>query len=104
MIGYGDSDYAGDTDDRKSTSGYVFRFREQRNLVGIQEQSIVTLFTIETDFIAAAHGICQAIWLRNILEQMGDDQREGTILMCDISSTIKLSKNLVLHEEASTYM
>lgn len=32
-------------------------------------------------------------WLKNILKHIGCDQRDGTILLCDNNSEIKLSKN-----------
>lgn len=42
-------------------------------------------------------GACQAVWLRNVLEDIGFNQVEGTTLFCDNSSAIKLSRNPVLH-------
>ena len=35
--------------------------------------------------------------MRRILEKMGNKQEENTTTMCDSSSVIKLSKNLVMH-------
>ena len=37
LLGYTDSDYAGDIDDRKSTSGYVFFFCRRDYFLGIKE-------------------------------------------------------------------
>jgi len=62
-----------------------------------KKQAIVTLSTTEAEFVAAAHGACQGIWLRNVLEEIGETLEEGTVMYCDNSSTIKLSKNPVLH-------
>lgn len=92
-----DSDYAGDADDRKSTSGYVFLLGGGAISWASKKQPIVTLSTTEAEFVSAAYGACQAVWLRNILEEVGFDQGESTTLFCDNSSTIKLSKNPVLH-------
>lgn len=97
LIGYADSDYAGDVNDRKSTSGYIFMFGGGAVSWESKKQAIVTLSTTEAEFVAAGNGACQAIWLRNILEEMRCSQREGTTMFCDNSSTIKLSKNPVLH-------
>lgn len=97
MLGYADSDYAGDLDDRKSTSGYVFVMSGGAVSWTSKKQPIVTLSTTEAEFVAAAYSACQAVWLRNILEEIGVEQKEGTVLYCDNSSTIKLSKNPVLH-------
>ena len=62
-----------------------------------RKQPIVTLSTTEAEFVAASACACQAIWMRMILKEIGHSQIEGTKLMCDNTSTIKLSKNLVLH-------
>lgn len=97
LVGYVDSNYAGDVDDRKSTSRYVFMLGGGAVSWASKKQPIVTLSTTEAEFVAAAYGACQAVWLRNVLEEIGSGQREGTTLYCDNSSTIKLSKNLVLH-------
>lgn len=97
LVGYVDSDYAGDTDDRRSTSGYVFMLGGRAISWASKKQPIVTLSTTEAEFVAAAYGACQAVWLRNVLEEIGVSQEEGTVILCDNSSTIKLSKNPVLH-------
>ena len=62
-----------------------------------KKQPIVTLSTTEAEFVAAASCACQALWLRNILHELQFKQPESTQIFCDNSSTIKLSKNPVLH-------
>lgn len=97
LQGWTDSDYAGDIDDRKSTSGYVFKLSSGSVSWSSKKQPIVTLSTTEAEFVAAASCACQAVWLRRILEQLGESQKNCTIIQCDNSSSIKLSKNPVLH-------
>ncbi|CAJ2656651.1 unnamed protein product [Trifolium pratense] len=92
-----DSDYAGDLDDRKSTSGYVFLLSGAAVSWSSKKQPVVTLSTTEAEFIAAASCVCQGIWLRRILEEVKHTQQGPLMLFCDNSSTIKLSKNPVLH-------
>ncbi|MCI13921.1 copia protein [Trifolium medium] len=61
-----------------------------------KKQAIVTLSTTEVEFVSAASCACQAIWLRRVLEQL--KQVQGcTTIHCDNSSSIKLSKNPVMH-------
>jgi hypothetical protein len=62
-----------------------------------RKQPIVTLSTTEAEFVAAASCACQAIWLRNILEEINFKQQGPLLIYCDNSSTIKLSKNPVMH-------
>ena len=97
FLGYTDSDYAGDQDDRKSTSGYVFLMSSGAVSWSSKKQPVVTLSTTEAEFISAASSACQVVWLRRILKELCHDQRKSTVLYCDNVSAIKLSKNPVLH-------
>ncbi|BBG97858.1 transposable element gene, partial [Prunus dulcis] len=97
FVGFSDSDYAGDLEDRKSTSGHVFMLSSGAVTWSSKKQQVVTLSTTEAEFIAAASCACQAVWLRRILEELHCIQKKPTLIYCDNSSTIKLSKNPVLH-------
>ncbi|TYK02265.1 Integrase, catalytic core [Cucumis melo var. makuwa] len=90
-------DYAGDIDDRKNTSGYVFMLSLGAISWSSKKQSIFTLSTTEAEFIAATSYVCQAIWLKKILEELQFKQEGSIAIYCDNSSVIKLSKNPVLH-------
>jgi len=97
LEGWTDSDYAGDLDDRKSTSGYVFKLGTGALSWSSKKQPIVTLYTTEAEFVAASSCACQAIWLRRVLHHLGQTHEECTKLFCDNSSSIKLSKNPIMH-------
>ncbi|KAM7489606.1 hypothetical protein LguiB_027090 [Lonicera macranthoides] len=97
LIGFSDSDYAGDLDDRKSTSGAVFMLNFGAITWSSKKQQVVTLSTTEAEFIAAASSSCQAIWLRRLLEVLHNQQQGPTVIYCNNMSAIKLSKNPVLH-------
>jgi len=87
------SHYAGDLEDRKNTSGYVFMLGGGVISWASKKQPIVSLSTTEEEFIADTLCACQCVWLKRILEHL----EEAIVLFCDNESTIKLSKNLVLH-------
>ena len=97
LFGFTDSDYAGNQDDRRSTSGYVFMLGTGAVSWSSKKQQIVSLSTTEAEFIAATACACQAIWLRRILEELQFKQVEATTVFRDNNSAIKLSKNPVLH-------
>jgi hypothetical protein len=97
LVGYTDSDYAGDQNDRKSTSGHVFVLNDGVVSWSSKKQPVVTLSTTEAEFIAAASSACQAVWLRRILEKLNHCQHNPTVIHCDNISAIKLSKNPVMH-------
>jgi hypothetical protein len=94
--GWTDSDYTGDLNDRKSTFGYVFMMGSRSVSWSSEKQVIVTPSTTKTKFIAEASCACQGIWLRRILEQL-DQVQMCTTIYCDDSSSIKLSRNPVMH-------
>jgi hypothetical protein len=97
MCGWTDSDYAGDLDDRKRTSGYVFKLGSGAISWSSKKQPIVTLSTTKAEFVAAAFCACQGVWLRNILEHLKIGQSSNIVIFCDNSSSIKLSKNPIMH-------
>ncbi|CAJ2635931.1 unnamed protein product [Trifolium pratense] len=97
LQGWSDSDYAGDHDDRKSTSGYVFTLGESAICWSSKKQPIVTLSTTEAEFVSAASCACQCLWLKNVLDHLHIEQNGCIIVKCDNSSTIKLSKNPIMH-------
>ncbi|KAL8155990.1 hypothetical protein AgCh_001157 [Apium graveolens] len=91
------SDYAGSVEDKRSTSGYVFMLSGAAVAWSSRKQPIVTLSTTEAEFVAAAGSSCQAIWMQRVLRKLGYRGNETTVIFCDNSSTIKLSKNPVMH-------
>ena len=97
LLAYTDNDYAGDLEDRKSTSGLLFMLSSRAVSWSSKKQPVVTLSTTEAEFIAAAFCACQAVWLRRMLEKLDHASAGTTIIYCDNNSTIKLSKNPVMH-------
>jgi hypothetical protein len=59
LVGWSDSDYAGDLNDRKSTSRYVLMMGTSVVSWSSKKQPIVTLSTTEAEFVAVAACACQ---------------------------------------------
>ena len=97
LMAFTDSDYAGDLDDRRSTTGCVFLIGSGAISWASKKQPVVALSTTEAEYIAAAFCACQCVWIRRILEKIGAEEESATIIHCDNSSTIALSKHPVLH-------
>jgi hypothetical protein len=76
------SDYAGNLEDKKSTSGYVFMPSGGAVSWSSKKQLIVTLSTTETKFVAAAACTCQAVWMRKILKQLNHAKNGYTTVIC----------------------
>jgi transposase InsO family protein len=92
LVGYCDADFAGDLDTRRSTTGYVFTLNGGAVAWASKRQPTVAVSTTEAEYIAAALAIREALWLRQLLADLG--QPHKTVQMCaDNQSAIKLLKN-----------
>jgi Reverse transcriptase (RNA-dependent DNA polymerase) len=98
LVGYSDSDWCGDVDDRKSTLGYVFYMGDTTSTWLSKKQPIVTLSTCEEEYVAAGGCVCHAIWLRRLLKELNFTQENVTQIYLDNRSAIELAKNPVHHE------
>lgn len=92
LVGYTDSDWAGDKIDRKSTSGYVFKVFGNTVSWLSQKQPTVSLSSTEAEYLALAKGICEAKWLRCLLNEIGHPCNSPTIMHEDNQSCIKVAE------------
>ncbi|KAI3816802.1 hypothetical protein L1987_16507 [Smallanthus sonchifolius] len=97
LVGYCDSDYAGDLDTRRSTTGYVFMFGSGAISWCSKRQPTVSLSTTESEYRAAAMAAQECTWLVQLLEELHQKVTYQVKLMCDNVSAIKLAKNPVFH-------
>jgi len=58
LLAYIDSDYAGDLEDRKSTSGFLFFLSAGAKSWSSKKQLVITLSTTEAEFIVVASCAC----------------------------------------------
>ena len=96
VFGYVDSDYAGDLDKRRSTTGYVFTLAGGPVCWRSTLQSTVALSTTEAEYMAATEAIKEAIWLHGLISDLGIVQ-DHVDVFCDSQSAIHLAKNQVHH-------
>ncbi|CAN6711055.1 unnamed protein product [Malus baccata var. baccata] len=96
--GFTDVDWAGDVTDRRSTSGY-FTF-VGGNLVTwrSKKQNMVSRSSAGAEFRGIAHGICEVLWLRKLLDGLGFKAKEATSLYCDNKSAREIAENPVQHD------
>ena len=93
-MGFCDADYAGDTDTRRSTSGYVFLLHNGAVSWQSKRQQTVAASTTEAEYMAAAAAVKEALWLRKLLLDFGIDVG-AVCIMADNQSAIKLLRNPV---------
>ncbi len=98
LKGYADADWASNRNDRKSTSGYVFILGGGTTSWSSKKQSAVALSSTEAEYIAGGHTAKEAVWLRRLLSELGQDMTEPTILHIDNQSSIALAHNPKFHD------
>jgi transposase InsO family protein len=97
LAGFSDSDWAGNPDDRRSTTGYAFNIGSGVVSWSSKKQPTVSLSSTEAEYKAMASATCEAVWLRRILEDVGEKQTEPTKVYCDNQSAVKLAHNPIYH-------
>jgi len=70
LVGYSDSDRCGDCSDRRSTSGFLFKFMGAPISWCSKKQPVVALSSCEAEYITGAYVACQAVWLHYVLSEM----------------------------------
>ncbi|GJT19276.1 hypothetical protein Tco_0877982 [Tanacetum coccineum] len=98
VVGYVDSDYAGDLDARKSLSSYIFSHCGSAIIWYSSLQAITALSTTEAEYISSIEGVKEAIWLRGMVNEFGLPQ-EVLVVYCDNQSVVHLTKNNKFHSK-----
>jgi len=92
FIGYCDSDYAGDTGARHSTTGYVFVHNSGAISWSSKKQPTVAVSTTEAEYMAAGAAVKEGLWLRKLMQDLHLDV-DHVQIMGDNQATLKLLRN-----------
>ena len=96
-MGYCDSDYAGDVDDRKSTSGLIFFFGSKPIAWNCSKQKVIALSSCEAEYISSTMAVCQGIWINRFMSELIGCVEKRFDLCLDNKSAIEISRNPVHH-------
>jgi hypothetical protein len=100
LLGFSDSDHAGDLEKRRSTSGVLFFLNGNAITWCSQKQRLVSLSSCEAEYIAAASAACQGVWLSRLIADLTSSKVQSFRLLMDNKAAIELSKNPVFHERS----
>ncbi len=99
-VGFSDADWAGDQDDRRSMSGYMFQISGAAVSWRSKKQSCVTLSTAEAEYMALASATQEAVWMRKLLTDLQNKTEKPTVIFEDNQSAIFMAKNPQYHGRA----
>jgi hypothetical protein len=94
---YTDADWAGDLDDRKSTTGYIIMIDDCLISWVSKKQSTVSLSTAEAEYMAISSAVQEVNWITKFLSEIYYSKASIPILYCDNQAAIAISKNDVNH-------
>ena len=95
-VGYSDADWAGDTDDRHSTTGNLFLMSGSPMSWLSKKQPIVALSTSEAEYVALSMATQEAVWLRCFLSGLTATELEKpTAIMEDNQGAIAIARNSI---------
>ena len=97
LIRYSDADWAGDTDDRHSTSGNLFMMSGGPINWISKKQSVVALSTSEAEYIALSSVTQEVVWIQKLLSDLKYELSKPTVIMEDNQGTISIAINPVNH-------
>ncbi|CAI7821239.1 unnamed protein product [Closterium sp. NIES-53] len=97
LVGYSDADYAGDSTDRKSHTGYVYCLNAAAISWQSKRQPVVALSTTESEYISLCQCIQEGVWLKRLFGEFGHELAGGAPVFVDNQSAIALAQNACLH-------
>ncbi|KAK2578839.1 hypothetical protein KPH14_012194 [Odynerus spinipes] len=93
LIGYADANWAESRNDRKSNSGYVFKYWGSTISWTCRKQTCVALSSAEAEYIALSEACQEGLWIIKLLEDFCEVTNLPIKLYEDNQSCIKLSSN-----------
>ena len=88
--------------DRKSTTGYYFKLNGRGAALswGVKKQAKVALSSSEAEYQGMAAAVQEALYLKQLLEDFGIQQKRPIAIGEDNQSCIRLCQNPVMHKRS----
>jgi Reverse transcriptase (RNA-dependent DNA polymerase)./Integrase core domain. len=98
LIGFSDSDFAGDREESKSTYGYLFILAGGPITWKCKRATTVACSTVEAETDALQEAIREAMWLRGLFSELERPVKGPIALFGDNTGSIANSKNPTQHK------
>jgi hypothetical protein len=100
-----DADYAGDGETRRSTSGFLIKFRGGPILWASRHQKAISRSSLESEYIALSQGCQNVLWILKLLKQIGYPNPTSTVpVYIDNQDAIETTKNGGTHSERTKHI
>ncbi len=96
LEGYADTD-GSMSEDRHAISGYAFLIDGGAVSWSSKRQEIISLSTTESEYMAATHGMKEALWLCSLLSEVFGSLTTATTLFSDNQAAIALTRDHQYH-------
>ena len=63
-----------------------------------KRQPVVSRSSVEAEYRAVTNGVAEAVWLRQLLQELHSPLTTSTLVFCDNVSVVYLSTNPVQHQ------
>ncbi|KAM2136099.1 hypothetical protein ACFX1R_005897 [Malus domestica] len=93
--GYTDADWVGSITDRRSTSGYFTFVGGSLVTWRSKKLKVVARSSAEAEFRGMSHGVCELLWLKKLLRDLGFKPKGAMKLHCDNKAAIEIAHNPV---------
>lgn len=97
---YTDSDWGGDPDNRRSTSGCLVKLNGATLNWSSKRQPVVSLSSMEAEYVAASDASRELSWWRELLKEIGLEQEGPTKLHLDNKAAKHLIQRPILHNKS----
>jgi hypothetical protein len=94
--GFCDPDYAYQLD-RHLIAGFAYHFGQGAISWSSKKQQIIALSTVEAEYIAQAHTVKEALWLRTFVSEIREEPARAITIHSDNQGAIALAKDNKFH-------